>query len=674
MGLGVAQRGFERTLAAIREDGFDWEEFQDIFPFSFLDIGEGEYVQLVNAVLDQLPDDVERTVLLNLLDIQWNVYVEQLWVAHEFGNDPKRFAGESHFALARLQIDSNIRLERGLPRKDGRRAMMNLGKQETLKDRMLVTGSSAVLPAGSPGEILVNVNGSVWSASSVVQVGAYGDHAIDISGKPYYNRRDPFNYDGLLSTPFYIIGDSITSPSGGGILRYTLTTDSGGSITAVGNSTTDTGWVRDFTLVHRGINESYAWFDVAIGATGGISSITLRTQAGAMEANLLTEPYQQNSTYQSWAYNLWNRYALNGDIDAMQATSYAVPGTSYVFQGVAASPGQIALVVLGGNDAGNIDLGSGLNVGGTTATVTVTSLAAACQALYTALQAAGYRVIVCTAPYNDFDQLTNEPDWITATDLVNEGIYAACANLGITEIWDFVTPVLEDGLHPSFDGADLITQGLYPRMVAVSSGCGGSGDYVDLVSDQIIRGKKRFSELVQAQSLVSDTNIAAVNYPAGNGDLVGIGGFNILSNSEAPKDGDLYARQNGAWVPVPTSSGGPGVAAAGGRITSDGSGAQNISGCFGIASCSIVSNQFEITLSSPIATNQMIVTASGGVGLAAIMCTTNVTSTTTFTVAVLVEQGGKFSLYSGAGLLFNFNVHNAGRTAEPGTDHDYERI
>ena len=130
------QFSFSRTLDSLKEDGFRWEDFREIFPFGFIDIREGEYVQLVNAVLDSLPNDKEQALLLDLLDAQWCVYVEQLWIAHECGGDPQRFAGENHFALARLQIGSNIRFERGLPDKDGRRAMMSLEENETLMDRI----------------------------------------------------------------------------------------------------------------------------------------------------------------------------------------------------------------------------------------------------------------------------------------------------------------------------------------------------------------------------------------------------------------------------------------------------------------------------------------------------------------------------------------------------------
>lgn len=128
---------FTRTLDCLRKDGFRWENFRDIFPFGFLGIREGQYVQIVNETLDLLVNDTERALLLDLLDAQWCVYIEQLWIAHECGDDPQRFAGEGHFALARLQIGSNIRRERGLPQKDGRRAMMSLGKH-TLLDRMVI--------------------------------------------------------------------------------------------------------------------------------------------------------------------------------------------------------------------------------------------------------------------------------------------------------------------------------------------------------------------------------------------------------------------------------------------------------------------------------------------------------------------------------------------------------
>jgi hypothetical protein len=132
----------EKAMQKISENGFRWEEFREIFPFGFLGLREGEYAKLVDAALDSLPNDRERTVLLDLLDAQWCIYVEQLWIAHEFGRNPERFLGENHFALARLQMSVNIRLARGLPNKDGRRAMMEICGDETLMDRIACSSLS----------------------------------------------------------------------------------------------------------------------------------------------------------------------------------------------------------------------------------------------------------------------------------------------------------------------------------------------------------------------------------------------------------------------------------------------------------------------------------------------------------------------------------------------------
>jgi hypothetical protein len=138
--LGIEEEfSLEEALRSIGDKGFRWEDFREIFPFGFLGLREGEYERLVDAALESLPDDRERAVLLDLLDAQWCVYIEQLWIAHEFGGDPQRFVGKNHFALARLQMSSNIRGARGLPKKDGRRAMMEIGRDETLMDRIVGT-------------------------------------------------------------------------------------------------------------------------------------------------------------------------------------------------------------------------------------------------------------------------------------------------------------------------------------------------------------------------------------------------------------------------------------------------------------------------------------------------------------------------------------------------------
>jgi hypothetical protein len=103
--------------------------------------------------------------------------------------------------------------------------------------------------------------------------------------------------------------------------------------------------------------------------------------------------------------------------------------------------------------------------------------------MYSALISKGYRVIVVKAAYNDFDLIVPQERWVTACDLVNAAIASAMASNGLTEIWDVPTSNLADGLHPSQAGHDLIKEGVYPRMVAVS------GSFPDgVVTTQVLAG------------------------------------------------------------------------------------------------------------------------------------------------------------------------------------------
>lgn len=43
--------------------------------------------------------------------MQWIGYLEQLWAANDFGDDPERLAGECHFAGALRQTNDSVRLK-----------------------------------------------------------------------------------------------------------------------------------------------------------------------------------------------------------------------------------------------------------------------------------------------------------------------------------------------------------------------------------------------------------------------------------------------------------------------------------------------------------------------------------------------------------------------------------
>jgi hypothetical protein len=100
----------EHVFGSLKSGRFEWHRFQEIFPFGFLGIREGEYAKLVEAAALSLPTKKERVLLIDMLDMQWIAYLEQLWAANEFGDNHERFAGECHFAGARLQINDNGRI------------------------------------------------------------------------------------------------------------------------------------------------------------------------------------------------------------------------------------------------------------------------------------------------------------------------------------------------------------------------------------------------------------------------------------------------------------------------------------------------------------------------------------------------------------------------------------
>ena len=139
---GDGQFSFEGALSQIEHQGFQWDRFQAFFPFGYLGIREGQYSQLVEAALRSMSDGRERSLLMDLLDLQWCTYLEQLWAMASVSKEADAYVGEMHFVDARLQLGSNIRREFNLPKKDLRHLMMSMGGDDTLAD-LLTLGISA---------------------------------------------------------------------------------------------------------------------------------------------------------------------------------------------------------------------------------------------------------------------------------------------------------------------------------------------------------------------------------------------------------------------------------------------------------------------------------------------------------------------------------------------------
>lgn len=118
-------------------EGFSWEKLRDFFPFGDISLREGNYQKLVLAVLSHLESNKDKELLLDLLDTQNCVFLEQVWIQNEkCDGEKKPFPVHGHFITAQLQINSNIRWELGLERRDSRTMMLKLPESEKLLHRM----------------------------------------------------------------------------------------------------------------------------------------------------------------------------------------------------------------------------------------------------------------------------------------------------------------------------------------------------------------------------------------------------------------------------------------------------------------------------------------------------------------------------------------------------------
>ena len=129
---------FENSLKSIQTNGFDWALFRKYFPFGDISLREGNYEKLVTAALDALSHQDERTQLMALLDAQAAVFLEKTYVQNEvlekMNIEPTGI--DAHFASAWIQINSNLSFEYKLSRRQMRSAMLELGIDESLADKM----------------------------------------------------------------------------------------------------------------------------------------------------------------------------------------------------------------------------------------------------------------------------------------------------------------------------------------------------------------------------------------------------------------------------------------------------------------------------------------------------------------------------------------------------------
>lgn len=109
--------------AAEMLSNFRWADFWHLFPYADLESSQGEYKKAVQTALKALSPK-EQGVLLDLLDLQWVAYLEQLAIlsSRELLDG---LEGLQDTVATRLQIHSNFRDGVGA-RRDMRRALLKI--------------------------------------------------------------------------------------------------------------------------------------------------------------------------------------------------------------------------------------------------------------------------------------------------------------------------------------------------------------------------------------------------------------------------------------------------------------------------------------------------------------------------------------------------------------------
>lgn len=345
----------------------------------------------------------------------------------------------------------------------------------------LVWGETDTGFYGFVGGVGISVDGATvmdWNPFGVAARAPFSaETSVDLKDGIYTN--DSFHLldsEGELGRKFYLIADSIATPNGGIDGDVDFTTDGSGLISGTIINDGGSGYGRNFIAVGRDPNNAeMCWFTVTV--TGGaITSLNFDYQSGAFTPNQTIALTGLDSTsgftgevIESWAYQLYNGHVAEMYIDAINAASLAIPSTAWKYNNISGTVDRtIALIALGGNDAGNVDIGGGLAPGGGPAPITATDVRLAYEALIQDLKGKNFTRIISVLPgYNEFGA-----NWTTGTDVVRQAIRDACANEGITEIWQpEITNINEtlDALHPTQKGQDVLKRDYYSRMKPIAA-------------------------------------------------------------------------------------------------------------------------------------------------------------------------------------------------------------
>lgn len=112
-----------------------WKDFSRIFPYGDIALLEGEYQALVENTLNSICGEEGRNLLIDLLDTQWIAFVEQQFLLAEIcGKEGEPLYHNAPLAMARIEINDNIRRANGLKKRNVRRLVFEVLNDKTILD------------------------------------------------------------------------------------------------------------------------------------------------------------------------------------------------------------------------------------------------------------------------------------------------------------------------------------------------------------------------------------------------------------------------------------------------------------------------------------------------------------------------------------------------------------
>ncbi len=102
----------EDAMAALEKEGFDWRLVREYFRFTDDWLSEGQYGKMLDMALASLQNDEDRNVLLDMLDLEYAVFLEQVALQERMLGPAvceEESVAFSERVMAYLQINANNR-------------------------------------------------------------------------------------------------------------------------------------------------------------------------------------------------------------------------------------------------------------------------------------------------------------------------------------------------------------------------------------------------------------------------------------------------------------------------------------------------------------------------------------------------------------------------------------